>query len=667
MTMFKKILIANRGEIACRIARTVRRMGVRVATVHSSADAEGLHVREIGESVWVGEGPARQSYLDIEAVLAAAQRVGADAVHPGYGFLSENPQFGRRCADLGMAFIGPSPEVLALFGDKAAAKKLAMQLGIPTAGGLDEPSDDAETLLTAVSLLPTPYILKAVAGGGGKGMRIVRDASQAREAITAAIREGRSSFGDGRLIAERYLSKPRHIEVQILGDGLGKVLHLYDRECSLQRRYQKVVEEAPATNLSQTLREQLWTHAVALGQAVNYRGLGTVEFAVTSESAVFLEVNPRLQVEHPVTEAVTGLDLVELQIRTVAESRLPFAQDELAQPRGISAQARLYAEDPAQNFLPSTGRIEVFQMALGLRTDTGVSSGSVISAHYDPMIAKLIAHAGTREEALAQLREGLAKTTVLGVTSNRSFLLDLLADADVQANQVTTEFIDNWLARRGTQPEPAAHVAALMALWLAQQRASTGPQAGAWYDAALTGWRIARGGVEGEAAATYKAFSSSGDWKIGFAPSSATGEFVVDVNGVRHSVAAHDALSTGWQSVTVDGLTLCLRAHCAVDHASALLGEGQLVLDIHPVHDARAGSSATHSGLVRAPMMGLVVGVNVTSGQLVTAGQRLATLESMKMEMAINAPMAGTLSWVGCATQARVERHQDLFRIDPAA
>ncbi|WP_028601833.1 biotin carboxylase N-terminal domain-containing protein [Ottowia thiooxydans] len=664
--MFKKILIANRGEIACRIARTVRRMGLRVATVHSSADTEGLHVREIGESVWVGEGPARQSYLDIEAVLAAAQRVGADAVHPGYGFLSENPQFGRRCADLGIAFIGPSPEVLALFGDKTAAKKLAVQLGITTAGGLDEPSDDVEALLAAVSLLPTPYILKAVAGGGGKGMRVVRDALQAREAITAAIREGRSSFGDGRLLAERYLSKPRHIEVQILGDGSGKVLHLYDRECSLQRRYQKVVEEAPVTNLPQSLRKQLWAHAVALGKAVNYRGLGTVEFAVTGESAVFLEVNPRLQVEHPVTEAVTGLDLVELQIRTVAEGRLPFSQEELADPRGVSAQARLYAEDPAQNFLPSTGCVEVFEMAPGLRTDTGVSSGSVISAHYDPMIAKLIAHADTRKGALAQLREGLAETTVLGVTSNRGFLLDLLADADVQANGVTTEFIDGWLSRRGTQPEPTAHVAALLALWLAQQRASTGSTAGAWYDAALTGWRIARGGVESEAAATYKALSSSGDWKIGFAPSPAPGEFVVDVNGTRHRVAAHEALS-GWQPVTVDGLTLRLRAHCFVERASALIGEAQIVLDIRPAHDARAGASAAHSGLVRAPMMGLVVGVHVASGQLVTAGQRLATIESMKMEMAITSPMAGTLSWVGCATQARVERHQDLFRIDPAA
>ncbi|MBC7376046.1 MAG: ATP-grasp domain-containing protein [Burkholderiaceae bacterium] len=672
--MFKKILIANRGEIACRIARTARRMGLRVATVHSDADAEGLHVREIGESVLIGPGPARQSYLDIGAVLAAAQRVGADAVHPGYGFLSENPEFARRCAAVGIAFIGPSPEALALFGDKAAAKKLAVRLGIPTAGGLDEPSDDVDVLLRAVAHMPAPYILKAVAGGGGKGMRVVRDAAQAREAIEAAIREGRSSFGDGRLIAERYLAAPRHVEVQILGDGQGQVLHLYDRECSLQRRYQKVVEEAPVTSLPLAVREQLWAHAVALGQAAGYLGLGTVEFAVTGGSAVFLEVNPRLQVEHPVTEAVTGLDLVELQIRAVAEGRLPFTQDALAPPRGVAVQARLYAEDAAQGFLPSTGRVDVFEAAAGLRTDAGVTSGSTISPHYDPMIAKLIACADSRPVALLRLREGLAQTTVLGVTSNRGFLLELLADAEVVGNRVTTEFIDGWLvgsdAGAGAAPhgaQVAAQVAALMALWLARQRAAPSPAAGAWYDAALTGWRTACGGADRDAAATYKVSSSSGTWKIGFGPAPRAGEFVVHVDGAQHHVAAPDAMSSSWQAVTVDGLTLRMRAHCAAGRASALIGESQLALDIHPAHHPRSGTGAAHSGLVRAPMMGLVVGVNVASGQAVAAGQRLATIESMKMEMGITAPAAGTVTWVGCAAQARVERHQELFRIDPAA
>jgi 3-methylcrotonyl-CoA carboxylase alpha subunit len=666
MSMFKKILIANRGEIACRIARTARSMGVRAATVHSAADAQGLHVREIGESVLIGPGPARQSYLDIEAVLAAAQRVGADAVHPGYGFLSENPQFARRCAEVGIAFIGPSPEALALFGDKAEAKKLAVQLGIPTAGGLEEPGDDVEALLRAVAHMPAPYILKAIAGGGGKGMRVVHDTAQAREAIEAAIREGRSSFGDGRLIAERYLAAARHVEVQILGDGKGQVLHLYDRECSLQRRYQKVVEEAPVTSLPQALREQLWTHAVALGKAAGYLGLGTVEFAVTGDSAVFLEVNPRLQVEHPVTEAVTGLDLVELQIRAVAEGRLPFTQAELPPPRGVAVQARLYAEDAAQGFLPSTGRVDVFEAAPGLRTDAGVASDSEISAHYDPMIAKLIACADSRAAALLQLREALAATTVLGVTSNRSFLLELLADPQVQANQVTTEFIDGWLAQRGAQAEPAMHVAALMALWLAQQRATPSAAAGAWYDAALTGWRIARGGADRDAAATYKVSSSSGNWQIGFGPAPGAGEFAVHVDGTRHQVAAPQALSPAWQTVVVDGLALRMRAHCAPGRPSALVGEGQLALDVQPAHDARSGAGAAQSGLVRAPMMGLVVGVNVAGGQAVVAGQRLATIESMKMEMAITAPAAGTVAWVGCAAQARVERHQELFRIDPA-
>ncbi|MCC2673610.1 MAG: Carbamoyl-phosphate synthase chain ATP-binding protein, partial [Ramlibacter sp.] len=350
--MFHKILIANRGEIACRIARTVRRMGLQAATIHSSADAAGLHVRDIGESVLVGDAPARSSYLDIAAVVAAARRVGADAVHPGFGFLSENPAFAQACRDAGIAFIGPSPEVLALFGDKAAAKELARQLDIPTAGGMAEPSEDVDALLAAVRELPLPCVLKAAAGGGGKGMRVVREAGEARAAIESAIREGRSAFGDGRLIVERYLSAPRHVEVQILGDGAGGVIHLHDRECTLQRRFQKVVEEAPVTSIPDAQRESLWTHALALGRATRYLGLGTVEFAVTADGAVFLEVNPRLQVEHPVTETVTGLDLVALQIETVATGRLPLAQAEVPRPRGVAVQARLYAEDPSQGFLP---------------------------------------------------------------------------------------------------------------------------------------------------------------------------------------------------------------------------------------------------------------------------------------------------------------------------
>jgi acetyl/propionyl-CoA carboxylase alpha subunit len=310
--MFRKVLIANRGEIAIRIARTLRRMGIAVATVHSRVDANALHVREIGESVLLGPAPARESYLAIGKVVDAARRVGADAVHPGFGFLSENAAFAQACANAGMTFIGPSPQALALFGDKAAAKQLAAKLGIPTAGGLLEPTEDVDALLAATAKLTLPFILKAAAGGGGKGMRVVRERAGTKAHIEAAIREGRSAFDDGRLIAESYLPQARHVEVQILGDGQGNVLHLFDRECSLQRRYQKVVEEAPVSCLPLEQRQALWAHAVAIGRETRYLGLGTVEFAATPKGAVFLEVNPRLQVEHPVTEAILGLDLVQL-------------------------------------------------------------------------------------------------------------------------------------------------------------------------------------------------------------------------------------------------------------------------------------------------------------------------------------------------------------------
>jgi acetyl/propionyl-CoA carboxylase alpha subunit len=648
----RKILVANRGEIACRIGRTARRMGLAVATVHSSADADALHVREIGESVLLGDGPARSSYLDIAAVVAAARRVGADAVHPGFGFLSENAAFARACADGGLAFIGPSPEVLALFGDKAEAKRLARQLDIPTAGGLAPPTEDIEALLALVAGMPLPCILKAAAGGGGKGMRVLREGAGASAAIESAIREGRSAFGDGRLIVERYLAAPRHIEVQILGDGQGNVVHLHDRECSLQRRFQKVVEEAPVTSLPQPLRERLWAHAIALGSATRYRGLATVEFAVTGDDAAFLEVNPRLQVEHPVTEAVTGLDLVQLQIETVASGRLPFAQDEVPAPRGVAVQARLYAEDPDQGFLPCTGRVAAFAVPAGVRCDAGVAAGSEVTPHYDPMLAKLVAHAPSRAQALQQLHEALAGTALLGVISNRGFLLALLADPQVRENAISTEFIDRWLAARAAAVPASERIAAAMALWLARERAQ-GAAGGAWQDAALTGWRMRRGAEADVPAVTHLAASGSAGWKIGFGPG------VVRVDERNHAVAVNAADAT----VSVDGRMLALRVDLGPAHARCSFPDGDLPLDVRPLHAAEDGSSTARHGLVRAPMMGVVIAVDVRPGQQVAAGERLATLESMKMELAITAPVAGRVAAVGCTAQGKVERHQELFRI----
>ena len=658
--MFRKVLIANRGEIAIRIAGTLRRMGIACATVHSAADTGALHVRAIGESVLLGNAPARESYLDIEAVLRAARQVGADAIHPGFGFLSENAAFARACAAAGIAFVGPSPEALELFGDKAAAKRLAHSLDIPTAVGLDEPTDDVEVLLAATAGLPLPFILKAAAGGGGKGMRVVREREQARAAAEAAIREGRSAFGDGRLIAERYLPQARHVEVQVLGDGEGGVLHLYDRECSLQRRHQKVVEEAPVLSLPQAQREILWRHALAIASEARYLGLGTVEFAATPEGAVFLEVNPRLQVEHPVTEAVLGLDLVQLQVEAVAQRRLPLAQAQVPAPRGVAVQARLYAEDPQRGFLPATGTVRSFLAPAGLRVDAGVAAGSEVTPHYDPMLAKLIAHGATRGEALDRLRNGLGATTLLGVQSNRSFLLDLLAEPRVRSNAISTEFIDRWLAAQPAETTDARHVAALAALWLlAQRRQQAAATGGAWADAALTGWQLRRAG-EAAITSTHRFRSASSEWRVGFGAHA--GSLAVRVDEQVFAVATGPG-----DSVTVEGVTWPVDAACDAGSAHARIAGRELTLEVEPLHLPQRGASAAAQGVVRAPMMGILTGVEARQGAPVAAGDRLATLESMKMEMAITAPVAGVLAWVGCEAGAKVERHQDLFRIEAAS
>ncbi len=667
--MFSKVLIANRGEIACRIARTLRHMGVAVATVHSSADANALHVQEIGESIWIGEGPARQSYLDVEAVLKAAQAVGADAIHPGFGFLSENPLLARRCAERGITFIGPMPETLELFGDKAEAKLAAQRLGIPTAGGLADATEDIERVMGAIGELPLPCVVKAVAGGGGKGMRVVRRIDAARDAVEAAIREGRSSFGDGRVIVERYLSKPRHIEVQILGDGAGNVVHLYDRECSLQRRHQKVIEEAPVCSISDELRQQLWAHAVALGQAAKYLGLGTVEFAVTQDSAVFLEVNPRLQVEHPVTESVLGLDLVELQVRTVADRQLAVTQSQMPVPRGHAVQARLYAEDAAQGFLPSTGRIEAFHVGPGVRSDSGVVAGCEISPHYDPMIAKLIAHDGTRDRVLKRLCEALQQTTVLGVTSNRAFLISLLGMPQVAANTVNTETIDEWLAVHAKSRESAVHVAALMAVWRRIAHRA-GAASGAWGDMVLTGWRMRRGTAGlGAVSITprYDVSTASGRWRVGFGPTGPDGLWPVRIDDEVFDVGVGQPLANGSWLVTLGHRTMRMSVQCQAGRAWADWEDAQLALDIRPLHAAQGSEEADLSGVAVAPMMGMMIAIHVAVGQKVVAGDRLATLESMKMEMPVVAAVDGVVNWVGCSVGGKVERNQELFRITDEA
>ncbi len=426
--MFKKILIANRGEIACRVIKTARRMGIATVAVYSEADKEALHVSLADEAVCIGPPPSAQSYLAIDKIVQACRETGAEAVHPGYGFLSEKAAFAERLADAGIVFIGPTPHAMRSMGDKIASKKLAIKAGVSTVPGHADVIPDGDRAVDIAREIGYPVMLKASAGGGGKGMRIARSDDQCREGFKRATDEARSAFGDDRVFIEKYIEQPRHIEIQVIGDGYGNVVHLGERECSLQRRHQKVIEEAPSPFLDAATRAAMGEQAVALARAVDYQSAGTVEFIVdANRNFYFLEMNTRLQVEHPVTEFVTGLDLVELMIRIAAGERLPFSQADV-RLNGWAIEARVYAEDPFRNFLPSVGRLVRYLPPIesaSVRVDTGVYEGGEVSIHYDPMIAKLIAHGGTRDQAIAHLRDALNEFYIRGVSHNISFLAAL--------------------------------------------------------------------------------------------------------------------------------------------------------------------------------------------------------------------------------------------------
>ena len=464
--MFTRVLVANRGEIAVRVLRTLRRLGIEGVAVYSDADADAPHVRAADLAVRLGPAPAAESYLVIERVVAAALETGSEAVHPGYGFLSERPEFARACGEAGLTFVGPSPEAMALLGDKAAAKQVAADAGVPVVPGLHGDSlGDAEILDWARSQ-ELPLLVKAVAGGGGKGMRVVRSYDELPEALRAARSEARAAFGDDRLLVERWIERPRHIEVQVLADEHGSVLHLGERECSLQRRHQKVIEEAPSPVVGPELRERLGQAAVGLARSAGYTNAGTVEFIAAADDPsqfFFLELNARLQVEHPVTEAVTGLDLVELQLRVAAGEPLPLRQDELAF-RGHAMEARIYAEDPAAGFLPSSGRIVAWREPPGARVDSGVEQGTEVTSHYDPLLAKLIVSGPDRETALARLGAALRGLTVAGPATNVAYLRALAAHEDVRAGRLDTGLLERLGGDLGPAPDPALPALALVAL-----------------------------------------------------------------------------------------------------------------------------------------------------------------------------------------------------------
>ncbi len=635
--MFSRVLIANRGEIAVRVTRTLRRLGVESVAVYSDADADAPHVRAADRAVRLGPAPAAASYLNVERIVAAALASGSEAVHPGYGFLSERADFARACAAAGIAFVGPSPEAMALLGDKIAAKAAAEAAGVPVVPGLSGTAlTDAEIVDWAASQ-QLPLLLKAAAGGGGKGMRVVRSLDELPEALRAARREAGGAFGDDRLLVERYLERSRHIEVQIVGDAHGGAIHLGERECSLQRRHQKVIEEAPSPVVDAALRARMGDAACALARAAGYAGAGTVELIAEHDeggragSFYFLEVNARLQVEHPVTEAVTGLDLVELQLRVAAGEPLGLAQEDVTL-RGHAVEARVYAEDPANGFLPSTGRIVAYREPHGdgTRVDSGVAEGSEVTSDYDPMLAKVIANGPDRAVALARLDRALADLRVVGPTTNAPWLRALLARPEVREAALDTELIER-LGEAVAVPSAAADLPSLAVVALLGAPASDDP-----WDS-LDGWRL--GGVR--VPARMRLSGPAGEVSA-VAP-------VVGVRRVGGGLGVEEAAGVA-RVVEV-----------CPDGAAVWLVDGGAPSRWAPAVD-RAGARAA-GGSLAAPMPGTVIDVRTEPGAAVAEGDTLVILESMKMELAIQAPADGVVADVFVAAGDRVAQAQPLVAL----
>ena len=661
--MFRKILIANRGEIACRIARTCRQLGIAVAGVHSTADADAVHVRALGESIEIGGAAASESYLQIGPIVAAAKAVGAEAIHPGFGFLAENAAFARAVEAAGMSFVGPTPETIERLGDKACAKREAAAAGIPTVPGSDAPSEDPVEIERTVRQLGLPVMLKAAAGGGGKGMRSISSIERLHEDIESAMREARNAFGKAGLIVERLIREGRHVEVQIAGDGKGNVIHLFERECSLQRRHQKLIEEAPAGNLSPELRQSMLRDAVRLGRRLNYRGVGTVEFIVSRGEYYFLEVNPRLQVEHPVTEMVTGIDIVELMLRIAAGEGLPFAQSDVA-CNGHAVEARICAEDPDQDFMPCTGEIAYVSFPSdGVRIETGIEGGSAVTPYYDSMLAKLIACAETRDQALDRLNNALNETSILGVTTNREFLMRLLALPATRNATFHTRLIDEQIdTLLASADEADLEALALGAcFWMMRQRqfSSDNP----WQSAGMTGWQMSADD-EGMSAIPILHLETAGNSaEIRFAPLKPDGTMMIGVNDVR--------IATKLSALQDDKFIASIGPRREIvriwqkDHVI-------FVRNSRGDHTMTAITYLKHisvvpevSGELRAPLTGVVLKVNVTSGDRIKAGDAAVVMESMKMELRITSKVDGIVTAVHFKAGDTVNRNAVVAVIRP--
>ncbi|WP_097945828.1 acetyl-CoA carboxylase biotin carboxylase subunit [Streptomyces sp. ms115] len=644
-TMFDTVLVANRGEIAVRVIRTLREQGVRSVAVFSDADADARHVREADTAVRIGPPPAAESYLNVPALLEAARRTGAQAVHPGYGFLAENAEFAQACADAGLVFIGPPAAAIALMGDKIRAKETVAAYGVPVVPGSSGSGLTDAQLEQAAREIGTPVLLKPSAGGGGKGMRLVRDAAVLGEEIAAARREARASFGDDTLLVERWIDRPRHIEIQVLADAHGNVIHLGERECSLQRRHQKIIEEAPSVLLDAETRAAMGEAAVQAARSCGYVGAGTVEFIVPGNdpsSYYFMEMNTRLQVEHPVTELITGLDLVEWQLRVASGEQLPYAQQDITLT-GWAIEARVCAEDPSRGFLPSGGTVLGLRepQGDGVRTDSGLSEGVPVGSLYDPMLSKVIAYGPDRATAIRKLRAALADTVILGVPTNAGFLRRLLAHPDVVAGNLDTGLVEReaeGLVPDGVPDEVYAAAAAVRLDALAPR-----PDAGGWTDpfSVPSGWRT--GGVR--APLTFPLRVSGADPVTYGAPAPAT--------------------------VTADRVTVELDGAVGHFHRSGDWlgrdGDAWHVQDHDPVEASLSRAGRSGADTLAAPMPGTVTVVKVAVGDEVEAGQSLLVVEAMKMEHVISAPHTGTVTELDVSAGATVAMDQVLAVVVPVA
>ncbi|MEP6656313.1 MAG: biotin carboxylase N-terminal domain-containing protein [Betaproteobacteria bacterium] len=670
--MFDKILIANRGEIACRVARTARRMGIRTVAVFSDADASAMHVAACDEAFRLGPPPPRESYLNGDAIIAIAQRAGAQAVHPGYGFLSENAAFASACAAAGLVFVGPPPAAIAAMGSKSAAKRIMGEAGVPLVPGFHDDDQDPAHLAQEAALIGFPVLIKATAGGGGKGMRIVERAEDFAAALASAQREAKSAFADDRVLLEKYLIAPRHIEVQVFADTHGNALHLFERDCSVQRRHQKVLEEAPAPGITVAQRGALGKAAVAAATAIGYVGAGTVEFIAGNTFArdgtfYFMEMNTRLQVEHPVTEMITGTDLVEWQLRVAAGEPLPLRQEALS-ISGHAIEARIYAEDPERGFLPSIGRIAHLKpppAAPGVRVDTGVRAGDEISSYYDPMIAKLVVHASDRPAAVRKLAAALASFQVVGVTTNIAFLGRILAQGAFASGEVDTGLIARHeaalFAPATPTPAPVLIAAAVAeALAIAENASHAAP---------------------GDAGDPHSPWRRTDAWWLNSQRHALRFEFD---DGTRSHVVSVRRSAEAWQVTLPNGELQSAVVMRRDEGTLALqLADGAYQASVVPKDEERhvfapcghfrlrlvdrlahAGEEEAPEGHLRAPMSGTVVAVMVAAGARVAKGTGLIVLEAMKMEHTIVAPAPGVIKAVHFGVGDRVLEGADLVDLD---